>query len=67
MTAYDDRAIMLVHHVPDDAREHEGHDVSIVIGEEAVVRALRDLMERVWAAHAPAAASHASSPRAHHG
>lgn len=46
---FDDETAMLAHHVPDDTRQHEGFDVAVVIHEEAIVRALRDVLEHAWA------------------
>ena len=45
---YDDTAVLLAHHVPDDTSAHNGHDVSVVILEQAIVRAIRDLLELSW-------------------
>lgn len=47
---YGDDAAILVHHVPDDSRSLEGQDVSVLIEEKALVRALRDLLEEAWSA-----------------
>lgn len=52
ISVFDDTATVLTHHVPDDARQHEGHDVTLLIQEEAIVRTLRDVLEHLWSTHA---------------
>lgn len=48
MAILEDEAALLTHHVPDDGRSFDGLDVSVLIEEKAIVRALHELAERAW-------------------